>query len=105
MATELSWKDCTSYSRDQKDRTPTAFDIGCQGLQITITCAHIYYPGRWVVHCYALQMATEPLTEGISLEVAQREAVDRAQARLDYLAEQLKAISTVTPGHKKATSP
>jgi uncharacterized coiled-coil protein SlyX len=50
-------------------------------------------------------MATEPLTEGISLEVAQREAVDRAQARLDYLAEQLKAISTVTPGHKKATSP
>ena len=45
------WKDCTSYGIYSKDRKQTCHEIKGSVLRITITCAHINAPGRWVMHC------------------------------------------------------
>lgn len=47
----MQWKDATSYSRDGP-RIATAWALKpCADLRISVTCGHIYYPGKWVMHC------------------------------------------------------
>ena len=78
------WKDVTSYSRDDKERKPTGFQIGVGDLQIIITCAHIYHSPNWVVHCYALQIDTKRL-QATTREEAQAEAINIVKEKLAKL--------------------
>lgn len=85
------WKDATSYERG-KEKIPTAFAVEVDGLRIAITCAHIWFKGRWVMHCRELCFDTEPLSEGISLEEAKQEAIDKVRERLSQLSGALAKI-------------
>ena len=61
LAAGSVWKDCTTYSRDAKEKIPTAFETTIGGCRISITCGHIYYPGEFIFHCHKLGFDTKPL--------------------------------------------
>lgn len=61
LAAGVAWKDFTSYSQGRKERTPTAFETTIAGCRISITCAHIYYPGEWIFNCHELGFAQRQL--------------------------------------------
>lgn len=48
-----TWKDCTSYSRDEPHaaRTPRSWSISVGKFYIIITKGHLHHPGWWVVTC------------------------------------------------------
>ena len=71
----MNWKDCTTYSRNDKERKPTTFEISHGGLRICVTNGHIHYRGQWVMHCYALGIDTLPIPTGLTKEQAQNEAL------------------------------
>ena len=74
----MEWKDITSYSRGQVDRTPTTFSAQCGPMRLVVTSGHIHYPGRWVAHCF-------PIFENKVLNVDSRVA---AQVECASLARQ-----------------
>lgn len=85
----MEWKDTTSYSRGQVDRTPTTFAAQCGPMRLVVTSGHIHYPGKWVAHGF-------PLFENKALaaktrEEAQAEAVQMAHDWLSAAAAGLVA--------------
>ncbi len=58
----MIWNDCTNYSRNDKERIPTVFEVKFpSGLRITILKGHIYYKDKWVMHCFNVSIDTHPL--------------------------------------------
>jgi hypothetical protein len=88
---QYEWKDVTSFSRDQTDRTPTAFEVSLEDLRITITSAHRDYPGTWVMHCHALQIDTQVL-KATTLNEAKRAAVQVVKDTLNKLLVDVKKV-------------
>lgn len=72
----MPWKDTTSYSRDDKERIPTCFSKtpGPTIGMITVTSGHIYYPGKWVMHCSKLGILAKLLNAQTKKD-AQNEAL------------------------------
>ena len=89
----MIWKDSTSYSRDDKERVPTAWTTNTSELSITIVKAHIYYPGQWVMHCFALSMDTikMKIPDTATTSQAQELAVKMVKDRLEKLLDSLSA--------------
>lgn len=86
------WKDITSYSKDDKDRTPTSWALQLGGgLRIVVTKGHIYYKGLWVMHCEAVNIHALELgeVETMTNEQAQQAAIDRVWVRLSTWVEAL----------------
>lgn len=54
MVNNIVWKDCTSYSRGDKDRIPTAFEATVGEMRISIVCSHVWYKGEWIFNCHEL---------------------------------------------------
>lgn len=79
------WKDATSYSRDDKERKPTTFEARSGALRIVVTCGHMDYRPKWVMHCYVLGIDTLPLEKSETKEQAQAEAVEIVFKRLANL--------------------
>lgn len=46
----LEWEDTTGYSQG-KERTPTTWTLNTGRLRITVTCGHIHYKPKWIMHC------------------------------------------------------
>lgn len=57
----MEWKDATNYSRDQKERKQTAWELKLPSLRIWIGCGHRNYPGEFVMHCFELGVDTHRL--------------------------------------------
>lgn len=88
------WKDTTSYSRIDKDRIPTTFEI-CDGLlRVVVTCGHIYYKPQWVMHCQALSIDTRPLRNAATKDQAQTEALHIVRNLIEELSN---SASRLTP--------
>lgn len=83
----MEWKDTTSYSRGQVDRTPTAFTAQCGPIRLVVTSSHIHYPGKWVAHGFPL--FENKVLDAKTCEEAQAEAVQMA---LDWLSAAKTAI-------------
>ena len=60
------WKDATSYSRDQKERIPTAFSTKVGGIEIYITHSHVMYKPEWIFHCRELGFDTKPIGKDLT---------------------------------------
>lgn len=90
MNVNMNWKDTTSYSRDNKERKPTTWTTEIGGLRITVTSGHIYYPDKWVMHCFECGMDTVPL-DAVSAETAQRMAVERVREKVRVWHEALQS--------------
>jgi hypothetical protein len=89
----MGWKDSTSYSQGQKDRKPTAHTIRTEGLTITVTKGHIYYPGVWIMHCH--QVGMKEIELGTETEEESKiEAVRLVKSKLATLLDQVNSITT-----------
>ena len=77
-----TWKDSTTYSRYDKSRKPTTWTTEISGLRITVTSGHIYYPGKWVMHCHEVGMDTVPVN-ATSSETAQRIALEMVREKIE----------------------
>jgi hypothetical protein len=60
-------------SRD-KEKKPTGWIIQGERLTISLTCAHIDYPGEWVMHCHTLGVSSKVLSSA-GLPEAKAEAL------------------------------
>jgi hypothetical protein len=86
------WRDCTSYSRDDKERVPKAYEIKHGYLRICITCEHIHHRPNWVLHCHAIGIDSKPiivagrkLNKDDDLGIVKLWAIEIVEARIDEL--------------------
>jgi hypothetical protein len=86
------WKDVTSYSRNDKERTPTTFEVKEGPLRIVITCGHIYHRPEWVMHCHAVAIDGHPLKKGATKEQAETEALQIVAKHLADLTKRAAAL-------------
>lgn len=84
------WKDITSYSRGDREREPTSYRLALGRLHVTVTSGHIYYKGRWVMHC-APFYDTYPLEGVDTLEDAKTRALALVSVEIDKIVAALKA--------------
>lgn len=87
LAAGAKWEDSTSYSRDAKERIPTAFKTNIGGNDISITCGHIYHKGEWCFHCFGLGFDTKELPKGLTAEQAATMAVRLCKTKVIKLAD------------------
>jgi len=78
---KIEWKDTTNYSRDDKERIPTAFAATLGDLRIVVTSGHIYYRGQWIMHCFKVGVDTLPLNV-VSLEEAKNKALEIVKSKI-----------------------
>lgn len=73
------WKDTTSYKRGA-DRVPSSWTTKRGHVSVTVTSGHINNPGRWTMHCYALNMDTVDtgLPNDVDAETAKKCALNMA---------------------------
>lgn len=64
------WRNCTSYSRDDKERIPTGFELKVGDCRIVITCGHRDYRNEWVFHCHELGFDTVQIGKDLTAEQA-----------------------------------
>jgi hypothetical protein len=91
--TMLKWTDTTSYSRGDTERVPTTWCIGENRIKISVTKGHIYYPDKWVMHCFTLKIDTLPL-KAETLEDAQSEALETVRRSIENLDKEFKGLFT-----------
>ena len=90
----VKWTDSTSYSRDQKDRTPTSWTAKVGDISVTVTKAHRRNPGKWTMHCHALGMDTvcTGLPDTVDPETAQFAAKNMASSKARGIASELSKL-------------
>lgn len=82
----MEWKDTTSYSRGG-ERVPTCWTARAGRLRITVTTGHIYYLGKWVMHCAPFYKTHELGVE--TKEKAQAKAVELVRVEVDAIVADL----------------
>lgn len=103
MSGLTQWRDCTSYSRDDKERVPTTYEITHGYLRIVITCGHIRYRPNWVLHCFAVGIDTKLMTTGDrritttidNLDDVKARAIEIVEARIKKINIDINAIKEV----------
>jgi len=73
------WKDVSSFSRDDKDRTPNEFVL--VGFPRTVLHRHIHAPGMWFVSSHLLGIDRANLGN-LELEEAKVAAVESVRIHL-----------------------
>lgn len=88
------WKDQTSYSRDDRERIPSVWQLQLtHELYITVVRKHRHNPGSWVMHC-------APWFDTHSLDLMPiPENRDEAMARaLSKVRTKIEELSTIMRG-------
>lgn len=78
----MEWKDATCYSRGDKERKPTTWEVQSGPLRIVVTCGHFHHRPEWVMHCFSIGLDKAALRMGLTKEQAQAEAVDMVGEKL-----------------------
>lgn len=68
-----AWKDITTFSRGDKERTPRTYEIILGAVVLTVTRWIHGDPGRWYLDCSLLVGRRE--LQSIDIEGAKREAM------------------------------
>lgn len=84
----ITWKDATSYShgeRGKKDPTCWEANIGTDLHEMRIVAVqhHLSHPGRWVFHCYQLDLDTVLLPDATNADEAKQAALLAVRQRLE----------------------
>jgi hypothetical protein len=79
------WKDTTSYSQGDTNRTPTAFTKTKGRLSVTVTCGYIGIAPEWVMHCYILGINIIHMPECKSEEEAKARAIKIMKVKIAEL--------------------
>lgn len=76
------WKDKSSFSRDDQERTPNCFEARFGGFKLVVH-HHIYYPkDQWLATCHP-ELFTRRELQSKDLAEAQREAISMLRAELE----------------------
>lgn len=79
------WKDISSFSRGQIDRTPTAYELvaghGDGRVRLVVVRGHIYYKDRWTGRVMPFDNGPVIGTHGDPLSEAEVKAETIARAR------------------------
>jgi hypothetical protein len=76
------WKNTTSFSQSDKKRIPTTFEARYEEIRIVVTCGHIDFKGKWIMHCHTLNM-TKIVLEGCNtVEEAKTSAILLVRAKI-----------------------
>lgn len=73
------WKDCSTFSRMDKERIPSTWKLKVGNVSICVH-RHIHYPGKWLLSCDLFFNNRELKPEGI--EQAKCQAVAMVQVEL-----------------------
>lgn len=85
------WKDVTSYSRDDKEKTPTTYESKFGDLRLVITCSHIHDRGNWRVICRPFfERFIDKRVEDYNVEQIQEIAVSMLREKIDRINEALE---------------
>lgn len=85
----LEWKDRTSYSRGDKERIPSIWELEVEGLKIVVHKI-IHYP-EWYLSCYDLHIEKQCLytedveeakAEGLKIIIEKIEQLKKAKDAL-----------------------
>lgn len=88
MPTEThEWKDVSSRSQGQKDRTPTAWELRTEEIRVTVH-RHVYNPAAWFVSCYDLGIEARELSPK-DADGAKAAALNAVKVRLREMLESL----------------
>ena len=87
------WKNVTSYSRGDKERKPTSFEVASGKLRIYITCGHISYRGEWIMYCKAVGIDALHMKTCRTQDDAENRAIHNVRLKLERLTESLNTIS------------
>lgn len=85
-----TWKDVSSYSKSDTDRSPKSVELVAGRVRIAVT-RYIHNPGVWHLNCDALRFNYREL-ESEELEAAKAEALRIVHAELASAAEEVKAM-------------
>ena len=93
-----NWKDVTSYSRDDKERRPTIFELRLgEYFRVVICYSHIYYKNEWICSFYgAFEHAQLKMKKYEDLPKAKLAALKLAKKVLEPALAQLNKESAVT---------
>lgn len=87
------WKDITSYSRGQIERTPAMWEFSTKKITITLMRNHRDYKDQWVISCYVLSHYAIKLRidNDATLEQAQNFALSYVKSELSAMLESLSS--------------
>jgi len=88
-----TWKDATSYSRNDKDRIPQTWEIDLGGnLKLGVTRHRHYESDQWLFYCHQLNLE-EPLNyRGDDPRRAHIEAANKVRAWLTRITKRIDAL-------------
>jgi hypothetical protein len=76
-----TWEDATSYSRGEKNRTPSMWRVVTdKGMRVFVH-RHIHYaPDQWLLSCYTPDLCQNVVLKSTEADEAKREALDLIQS-------------------------
>lgn len=83
----IEWKDASSYSKSDTDRTPHTWQVKAGNLRLSVF-RHRYYPGKWLLNCNPWFDTTE--LDGVDIDAAKAEAVERVRASAQEIVDALE---------------
>jgi len=86
----FKFTDCTSYSRDDKNRIPTTFETKAGEIRIVITNGHRDYRPDWVFRCYNLGFDATMIPKCKSKEDAAIFAIKQCRKKAISFYQELK---------------
>ena len=86
----MNWKNTSSYSRNDKDRTPHTWSLEPISTLRIIVTRHVHFqPIDWVLQCEAVRLDNY-LLRSKEIEDAKREAVAIVKDRVDHMVQAVR---------------
>jgi len=84
------WKDSTTYSRG-KERIPSVWAYKNDQIRISILNKHKYYPNKWVLNCFTLNIEGHVLNIPFDtpIEEVQKVALKLIKTKLQRIIQSL----------------
>ena len=83
------WKNITSYSQSDKDRTPRTWEAAFGKTRIVVTRHIDYEKDQWIMRCHALTLERLLASKDINEAACQAKAI--VQAHLEQMLRDLSA--------------
>lgn len=88
------YKDITTYSKSEKDRTPRVLENEANGIEFTVH-KHIYYGDEWLLTCRELGIEMKSLNTQDMEEAKEKAIIEMIQLLGNAISKYQKAIQEI----------
>lgn len=88
------YKDITTYSQREKNRSPRILENQTNGIRFTVH-KHIYYGGEWLLTCRELGIENKTLNTEDMEEAKEKAIIEMIQLFGDAISKYQKAITEI----------